>query len=671
MFKLCNKVIIISAILLFIQNATFATPMGGTVPVNANFSGSLLNHDMMMLKEKQRHFEEKNDFENFLDRKNNKDKKETVIEGDPDTTEKIYDSETSKKIKEQQETIQKTKKRHFFKRKKKTITDDDTLNQSEEDKKKIIEKTDTTTTISAAAEKSEIVDGKVFIRAVGVTNSKILSDTEIQSITDSVIGKYVTFDELEELVQNFNYVYASKGFVTARAFLPPQTIDEGVVRINLVEGTVGEIEVENNKYTSDSYIKKRISSKEGDIFQIVELEQDILKFNKYNDGVKLKANLNKGEEIGTTDIKIIAEEKFPFHVMALMDNAGRKTIGELRGGLMAYTDSLFKQRDRLSFGSYASRHSVTPFADYNIPVNKYDGRVGFLFSSSYAEIGEGPYKMFDISSRSYNYSLYYSHPLIRKPNFELTSYTAANYKQASTAFGDYTINTDKVTSFETALSARYDTKRGIWYLNQGVYQAFPIFSDASKYFKYTGSLIRLHDFGHGIVGQFRGMYQYSPQDVIPYIDQFQAGGLATIRGYSEGLLIGKSGYILSGEVLFPIAPQNITIKRKKEKREIPFIGKYVKAVAFIDHAGIYPFKGEGPGAQAYNSNDYLVSMGFGLRINLPGDATARLYWGCPLLQNNHEQYKRNPRFSFEVSLAPDFDRILQYRKALRSKQETL
>lgn len=450
--------------------------------------------------------------------------------------------------------------------------------------------------------------------------------------------------------------------------MPPQTIQDGVVRINLVEGLVGEVSVDNNKWTSENYIKKRISAKKGDIFQIVELEQDILKFNKYNNGIKLKANLVKGEQIGTTDIKLQADETFPFHITALMDNAGRKTIGELRGGLMAQADSLFKQRDRLTIGSYASRHSVTPFADYNIPVNKYDGRVGFLFSSSYAQIGEGPYKIFDIESRSYNYSLYYTHPLIRKPNFELNGYVGANYKQASTAFGGYTINTDKIASIEAALNARLDTKKGIWYLNQGVYQAFPLFDKDLKYFKYTGSLIRLHDFGHGIVGQLRGMYQFSPQDVIPYIDQFQAGGLATIRGYSEGLLIGRSGYIISTELMFPIAPQQITIKKKSEKRQIPFIGRYVKGIAFVDHAGVYPFKGEGPGARSYSQADYMLSMGLGLRISLPGDATARLYWGCPLMHNPNEVYYRNPRFSFEISLSPDIDRILKYRKTLKNKE---
>lgn len=651
---------------MLLSGTANAEPIGGYVPAELNYGGALMNHDMMMIKEKQRQRDEAEDFQNFQERKKHKDKKESVINDNSDSTEKIYDEESSKKLKEEHQKLQeeKTKKKSFFKRKKKKQD-----SQPEEStNSEITEKTETTTTIKAKVDKSPMQDGKVYIRAVAVTNSKILSDMEIQSLTDNVIGKYVTFDDLEKLVLDFNYIYASKGYVTARAFLPPQTIENGVVKINLVEGTVGEITVSDNKYTSSNYVKKRISAKKGDIFEIVELEQDILKFNKYNDGIKLKANLNKGKEIGTTDINIKAEERFPFRVTALMDNAGRKTIGELRGGLMAQADSLFHQRDRLTLGSYASRHSVTPFADYNIPVNKHDGRVGFLFSSSYAQIGEGPYKIFDIESRSFNYSLYYTHPLIRKPNFELNGYAGINYKTASTAFGGYTINRDKISSAEVALNARYDTKRGIWYLNQGAYQAFPIFDDTSKYFKYTGSLIRLHDFGHGIVGQFRGMYQFSPQDVIPYIDQFQAGGLATIRGYSEGLLIGRSGYIISTELLFPIAPQKISVKKKNEKREIPFIGRYVKGIVFVDHAGIYPFKGEGPGAQSYNQSDYMLSMGLGLRITLPGDATARLYWGCPLMHNPHETYYRNPRFSFEISLSPDIDKILKYRKSLKNKE---
>lgn len=679
--KNCWLSLLIVTLLVSAGNLAYADPLGGLspadIPTNINYGGIINTHDMMMLKEKERLKEQAEDFQNYQDRKDGSENSEEIIKDETGSGEKIYDAETSKKIKEHQKQLQdaqkKKKKRFFFNRKSKKSEVTETepsdaapdADEVSDDKKKIIEDSDETPTLEGQAQKSQQVEGMVFVKAVAVTNSSILTDTEIQALTDSVIGRFVTFEDLQNLVTDFNYAYATKGYVTARAFLPPQTITDGIIRINLVEGYVGKISVENNKYTSDSYITKRVSAKEGDLFQVIELEQDILKFNKYNNGIKLKADLNKSQTLGATDITLKAEEKFPFHVTALMDNAGRRTIGELRGGLILQADSLFKQRDRLTLGSYVSRYSVTPFADYNIPVNKYDGRVGFLYSSSFAHIGKGPYRIFDIDSKSYNYSLYYTHPLIRKPTFELNGYAAINYKQATTSFGGYDINTDKITSAELALNARWDTKRGIWYVNQGVYHAFPIFDSSSRYFKYTGSLIRLHDFGHGIVGQFRGMYQFSPQDNIPYIDQFQAGGLATVRGYSEGLLIGRSGYIISGELLFPIAPQQITIKKKEGGKVVPFLGRYVKGVAFVDHAGIFPYKGEGPGAANYNHNDYMISAGLGLRINLPGDATARLYWGMPLMRNSHETYYRSPRFSFEISLSPDFDRILKHRKTLK------
>ena len=64
----------------------------------------------------------------------------------------------------------------------------------------------------------------------------------------------------------------------------------------------------------------------------------------------------------------------------------------------------------------------------------------------------------------------------------------------------------------------------------------------------------------------------------------------------------------------------------------------------------------------------MISAGLGLRINLPGDATARLYWGMPLMRNAHETYYKSPKFSFEISLSPDIDKILKYRKTVKKEK---
>jgi len=147
------------------------------------------------------------------------------------------------------------------------------------------------------------------------------------------------------------------------------------------------------------------------------------------------------------------------------------------------------------------------------------------------------------------------------------------------------------------------------------------------------------------------MYQWSPQHDLPYLDQFQAGGLSSVRGYSEGLLIGKNGFLFSEELQFPIAPQTIKIRHKK----IDFLGKYVKGVFFTDFAGVSPYK-------SIASKDFLLGIGPGLRVALPGDAVARLYWGFPLLKIPTETDFNTARFHFEITVAPDFDKLLRLRK---------
>ncbi len=510
------------------------------------------------------------------------------------------------------------------------------------------------------ADVSEYATKGVYIENIIISPSFILTEEELKDIIEDYTQTNLTFEQLQEIVNRINKLYLDKGFVTARAYIPEQTIENETVRIELLEGRVGEVTITGNKWTRTKYIKDRINAKEDSIFNVIELERDMTLFNRYNDGVALTGNLNRGaKKLGTTDIELVAHEKSPFHLTALMDNAGRETIGKYRAGLMFQDDSLFGMRDKLTIGAYATRYSVTPFADYNIPVNKKDGRLGFSFSSSNSNIGYGDYKIFNIKSRSQNYSVYFNQPIIRKPYMELSSITSLEYKQATTSFDGEDLYTDKIPSAKTGLNFRYDTKRGIWYVNQSVAYAAPLFQEDINYVKIEGSALRLHDFGHGVVGQLRANYQVIPKDIVPYADQFVAGGLATVRGYSEGLLIGRSGYVISGELLFPLAPRTRVDKKTNETKN--FIGNYFKGFVFCDHAMVFPYKGDGLGSEGYNKDDVLLSIGLGTRINLPGDLSLRLSWGFPLMRNKFEESTWG-RFHIELSLSPDFDAIVRLRK---------
>ena len=508
----------------------------------------------------------------------------------------------------------------------------------------------------------------VYVNSIEVSPSSILSAEEINRIISQYVGRNVYMSDIQKAIDEINDLYAEKGFVTARAYLPEQTVTNGNIKIDLIESRIGKITVEDNKYTTDKYILKRMPEKEGELFDIVSLEKDVLDFNRYHDGVNLSANLKAGEVPGTTDIELKAHETFPFHIIGMMDNAGRRSTGSLRGGPAIVVDSLFHRRDQMSMGAYFGGGSISPFFDYSVPINKKDGRIGFSFSSTFSNVKYGPAYLtsLGLKSNSYIYSLYYDQPIVRKRGFEFKTYAALNYKRARTwssmddvfeRMAGYSPfkDTDQVTSVDAGFNLRKDTKYGIWYFNQMASMAFPIFDSESSYFKYSGGFLRLHDFSHGFIGQLRGSYQIIPNSKhIPYLDQFQTGGLATVRGYSEGILMGKNGYFFSGELMFPLLPRTITTK---EGRVRNFIGNYIKGAVFADTAGVFPWTGE----DYYGGSYFLASVGMGLRVQLPGDLSARLYWGFPLVNNAYEQHRKYGRFHFELTLEPDIGGLLAKR----------
>jgi hemolysin activation/secretion protein len=119
---------------------------------------------------------------------------------------------------------------------------------------------------------------KIAIVMVVPGPSEILAADEIRAITSKLEGRTVGVDELQQAVDQINQLYAEKDCITATAVLPPQTVTDGIVRIQLVEGRVGEILVEDNQYTRDSYFLDRVRMKPGDLVRLDQIEGDLIYF---------------------------------------------------------------------------------------------------------------------------------------------------------------------------------------------------------------------------------------------------------------------------------------------------------------------------------------------------------------------------------------------------------
>ncbi len=488
----------------------------------------------------------------------------------------------------------------------------------------------------------------IYIKQVSITESKIFSDVELNYFKKLAEEKELTSEDINNLIDLINLQYQKRNIITAQAFLPVQNLEGGVLKIELVEAKIASINIEGNKYNRKWFLKSQYSQKEGEILDLRTLESDLEKFNRNAKGSRLSAKLKPGEKYGTTDVTLSAEEQFPYHLSASYDSFGRDTTGLLRSGILLNTDSLFGFQDRLTAAVNMARSSVSPYFDYNIPINLEGTRLGVSYIYGKNDISSGQYRDFDITSKTNVFSAYITHPLKTTERLTLNLNTSTNMKFSSSAISDYVYSKYDDYNIAVGLGGQYRFKKSMLY--SSLYSTNGIVGDLMSsnrnYFtKLNADSYYIHYLPKDIIATVRAGGQYSPSNVS-YIEQYQIGGISSVRGYTESLLMAASSYFTSVEVLLPIIflPKEINVPFNKKGAKFA-LRDSIKLAVFADGGAIHPYE-----EQTKNLN-FLASVGAGLRVAISKYLTARVYVGVPLM--NRDIYQESPaRVHFDLIASP-------------------
>ncbi|PCJ76652.1 MAG: hypothetical protein COA53_00005 [Rhodobacteraceae bacterium] len=87
----------------------------------------------------------------------------------------------------------------------------------------------------------------VLLARVDFSASEFLNQADLDTILSRYVGQRVDFSQIQQLVQDVNDLYTRKGVVTASAVLPPQTLNNGILKVQLVEGTLATVALSGNK----------------------------------------------------------------------------------------------------------------------------------------------------------------------------------------------------------------------------------------------------------------------------------------------------------------------------------------------------------------------------------------------------------------------------------------
>jgi len=385
---------------------------------------------------------------------------------------------------------------------------------------------------------------RFVLKKIEFTPSHYLSEAQLQAVAGRHVGQEVRYDDLQKVIGEINALYREQQILTARAILPPQRVADGVVRIELVEGKLGQSSIEGNETTRASWIDGWLGAQPGEPLDTSTLERKLELYNHVN-STQLNARLRPGEAFGATDLVIQAQEPPRYQMQVFADNMGSPSTGRNELGASGAINNLLGIGDQLGVYLMHSEGADSGALNYSLPVNQSGGRLGASFSSLSSHVVSGPYRDFDVDGRSRNARLQFSQPVLHRGAWWLDGtlgfgQTRASNEILGAELGDYSVRSASVGLQATGL---YDTRSfsvGLIFSNN-LMSSDQEDDRRANLWNFSGSWTeKITDADYSVV---RVGGQQSSSDVLLNGSlAMQLGGAGTVRGYDPGAVSGDSGY---------------------------------------------------------------------------------------------------------------------------------
>ena len=389
-------------------------------------------------------------------------------------------------------------------------------------------------------------DQAFTLDAIDFPDSAFLKPETLEAIGSDYIDRPVTFNDLNAMLGRINAIYRQRGIITAAAYIPPQTIDDGVLRVALIEGRLGRYRIEGAEYTSESFLRGSLPITEGDVIDVPQLRAVISRLNRETI-IDLRAAIEPGADTGESDIVISVREPPRYTLSAFLDNHGSESTGEWRTGAIGVVNGPLGRADQLTLYGLYAEGSVNGFLRYELPVNSYGGALELSVSEGRIEIIGGPFKDLDVEGSSDEVALGYRQSLLAGSWGVLGANARISESSSVTTVSGTTVSDFSIRESEIGLQWTWRGERSRWQFAQSFSRAEveALGSTTEEYDRYPGSASWLYVLSAQWSVRTRFDWQGAEGADLPSSLTYQVGGPGSIRGYDQGAVSGGRGYRLT------------------------------------------------------------------------------------------------------------------------------
>ncbi len=480
------------------------------------------------------------------------------------------------------------------------------------------------------------VPGTLTVKRFEFTGNTVISSQELADVTATFTNHPISFAELLQARTAVTQRYVDKGYVTSGALIPLQKLTEGVVTIQVVEGSLEDIKITGTRRLQPNYVRSRIAIATQKALNVPRL-LEALRLLQLNPLIRsISAEIAAGSTPGTSLLTIKVQEADTFKTQVSLDNNRSPSVGSFRRGGQITEANLLGFGDAINLEYSNTDGSNAYDFGYTLPLNPRNGSLRLSYGNTSSNVIEPPFNQIDIEASSRYFDLTFRQPISQTPSEEFTLGLTGSRRETDTSLLNipFPLSAGADEQGRTRVSAvrffQEWTKRGStqvisarsqFSLGVGAFNA-TINKEApdSRFLSWRGQAQWVSLLAPDTLFLMSGDVQLTDRALMP-IEQIGLGGQESIRGYRQDVLLSDNGAFASAELRLPI----LKISQRGNPDTPPY-RSMLQLTPFVDLARGWNSKGSKPDPNT------LAAVGMGLLWQQGDSLTLRLDWGIPLIK---------------------------------------
>lgn len=470
---------------------------------------------------------------------------------------------------------------------------------------------------------------------IALTGVTAYRRADLLDLFDRYLGTEITLGEFYAIARAIQARYQADGYLLSFTYVPPQTVEDGVFTIAVVEGYIDKLIVED----ANQALKRTLERVLAPTTRSQPLRSDVLERSLLlaNDlpGIRVTGVLQPSEGVRGAAELVVKVAHDATDGTLVVDNRGSEFTGPWRANGRFSLNSFLGRGEQLSVDALvtADTRELKAFGlDYSQPVGADGLRVAAGVGYNVSEPGF-TLDQFDVETTSLSANLDATYPLIRSRDRTLTLGAGLAFLNTEVDLLGGDFSRDRIRTLNAVLNY---SQSGLLGGNSGLTlrftQGLPVLAatdpdkDTTSRADAEPTFNRLNlDVVHAqpLPGRFSllvsasGQYAASP---LPAAEEFALGGERFGRAYNPAEITGERGIALSLEMGYDYNPKYELLER-------------VRPYVFYDFGKSWDESSSSSAGLAQS----LASAGLGVRMNLAYGATLDFEYAHPLTRTPSNQ----------------------------------